>query len=163
EYYRSALQSGLLKGLSAVGISTVSAYRGSARFEVIGLDAEIADLAFRNRPRRTGGLGVEDVAERVRQRAAHAQDGAEVAGGVCAEVADLAFRNAPRRTGGLGCEDLAERVLQLHAGYEDGEEFPGGFYKQRRGGTYHVTSPATVLALQRAVRSGEQADWDAYL
>src|SRR5690606_20936428 len=60
-------------------------------------------------------------------------------------------------------EDLAERVLQLHAGYEGGEEFPGGFYKQRRGGTHHVTSPATVLALQRAVRSGEQSDWDAYV
>ena len=118
ENYRSALQSGLLKVMSKMGISTVSAYRGSELFEVIGLDAEIADLAF---------------------------------------------RNAPRRTGGLGLEDLAERVLQLHAGYEDGEEFPGGFYKQRRGGTYHVTSPATVLALQRAVRSGEQADWDAYL
>src|SRR5690606_31074577 len=57
ENYRSALQSGLLKVMSKMGISTVSAYRGSELFEVIGLDSEVTDLAFRNAPRRTGGLG----------------------------------------------------------------------------------------------------------
>ena len=118
ENYRSALQSGLLKVMSKMGISTVSAYRGSELFEVIGLDSEVTDLAF---------------------------------------------RNAPRRTGGLKLSDLAERVLRLHSDYSEGEEFAGGFYKQRRGGTHHVTSPGMVLALQRAVRSGEQSDWETYL
>ncbi|HEX2152889.1 MAG TPA: glutamate synthase large subunit [Acidimicrobiia bacterium] len=118
ENYRSALQSGLLKVMSKMGISTVSAYRGSELFEVVGLDADVADLAF---------------------------------------------RNAPRRTGGLGLVDMAERVLDLHARHAEGEEFPGGFFKQRRGGTHHVTSPGMVLALQRAVRSGDQADWETYL
>jgi glutamate synthase (ferredoxin) len=118
ENYRSALQSGLLKVMSKMGICTVSAYRGSELFEVIGLDPEVADLAF---------------------------------------------RNAPRRTGGLGLSDLAERVLALHADYREGDEYPGGFYKQRRGGPHHVTSPGMVLALQRAVRSGEQEDWNTYL
>ncbi len=118
ENYRSALQSGLLKVMSKMGISTVSAYRGSELFEVVGLDAEVTGLAF---------------------------------------------RNAPRRTGGLGLADLARNVLTLHALYPEGEEFPGGFYKQRRGGTHHVTSPGMVLALQRAVRSGEKDDWQTYL
>ncbi|MFP3915175.1 MAG: glutamate synthase large subunit [Actinomycetota bacterium] len=118
ENYRSALQSGLLKIMSKMGISTVSAYRGSELFEVVGLDSEVTDLAF---------------------------------------------RNAPRRTGGIGLADLAAKVLQLHSGYEGGEEFPGGFYKARRGADYHVTNPGTVLALQRAVRSGEQEDWQTYL
>jgi glutamate synthase domain-containing protein 2/glutamate synthase domain-containing protein 1/glutamate synthase domain-containing protein 3 len=118
ENYRSALQSGLLKVMSKMGISTVSAYRGSELFEVVG---------------------------------------------VAGEVADLCFRNAPRRTGGLGFADLAARVLELHSGYAEGEEFPGGFYKQRRGGADHVTNPGVVLAVQRAVRSGEQADWGTYI
>ena len=118
ENYRSALQSGLLKVMSKMGISTVSAYRGSELFEVVGLDAEIADLCF---------------------------------------------RNAPRRTGGISLAGLAARALEMHAGYEGGEEFVGGFYKQRRGGAAHVTSPGVVLSLQRAVRSGEMSDWQTYV
>ena len=118
ENYRSSLQSGLLKVMSKMGISTVSAYRGSELFEVVGLDSEVTKTCY---------------------------------------------RNAARRTGGLGWEDLAARSLQLHALYRSGDEFAGGFYKQRRGGYAHVTSPAVVLAVQRAVRSGEQADWQTYV
>ena len=78
-------------------------------------------------------------------------------------VIDLSFRNTPARMHGLGFTDLAARVLTLHADFADGEEFVGGFYKQRRGGAHHITSPAVVLGLQRAVRSGDMNDWDAYL
>ncbi len=117
EHYRSALQSGLLKIMSKMGISTVSAYRGSELFEAIGLDDEVIQTAF---------------------------------------------RNVPSRVGGLGFSDLAERVLRLHSGYEAGDEFAGGFYKQRRNGALHVTSPGVVLAVQKAVRSGLGTDWDTY-
>ncbi len=79
------------------------------------------------------------------------------------EVLGLAFRNTPSRMYGLGFNDLAARVLTLHRDFEEGEEFVGGFYKQRRGGAYHVTSPKVVLSLQRAVRSGEMEDWAAYV
>jgi glutamate synthase domain-containing protein 2/glutamate synthase domain-containing protein 1/glutamate synthase domain-containing protein 3 len=118
ENYRSALQSGLLKVMSKMGICTVSAYRGSELFEALGLDPEVTDLAFRNTPVRLTGVGLEEI---------------------------------------------ARRTLELHAAYEEGEEHPGGYYKQRRGGSFHVTSPAVVLALQKAVRSGSYADWEAYL
>jgi glutamate synthase (ferredoxin) len=118
ENYRSALQAGLLKVMSKMGICTVSAYRGSELFEVVGL-AE--------------------------------------------EVGALAFRNAPRRFLGLTLVEVAERVLGQHALYGDGAERPGGFYKQRGGGALHITSPGVVLALQKAVRSGEPDDWDRYL
>ncbi|MGH8874617.1 MAG: glutamate synthase large subunit, partial [Acidimicrobiia bacterium] len=118
ENYRSALQSGLLKVMSKMGICTVSAYRGSELCEVIGLDDETCELAF---------------------------------------------RNAPRRLSGIGLDRLAEQVLALHARYEVGDEHPGGFYKHRRGGSHHVTGPAVVLAVQKAVRSGDPDDWAAYL
>jgi len=118
ENYRSALQSGLLKVMSKMGICTVSAYRGSELFEAIGLDQEILDLGFRNTPARLHGRSMED---------------------------------------------MASRVLEMHRLYEAGDEFVGGFYKQRRGGAHHVTSPGVVLALQKAVRSGSGSDWDDYL
>ena len=50
ENYRAALNGGLLKVMSKMGICTVSAYRGSELFEVIGLDDEVAELAFRFAP-----------------------------------------------------------------------------------------------------------------
>ena len=118
ENYRSALQSGLLKIMSKMGICTVSAYRGSELFEVVGL-AE--------------------------------------------EVCEMAFRNAPRRFRGWGLEDIGQQVLALHSRYDDGEEHVGGFYKHRSGGDLHVTGPGVVLAVQKAVRSGELSDWDGYL
>jgi glutamate synthase (ferredoxin) len=83
--------------------------------------------------------------------------------GLDEEVRELAFRNTPVRLVGLGLDDLAARALVLHGRHDSAEEHPGGFYKQRRGGVPHVTSPAVVLALQKAVRSGDPADWTAYL
>jgi|FLYL01.1.fsa_nt_gi glutamate synthase domain-containing protein 2/glutamate synthase domain-containing protein 1/glutamate synthase domain-containing protein 3 len=83
--------------------------------------------------------------------------------GLNPDVTELAFRNTSVRVTGLGLDDIARRVLDLHAGYQDGEEFVGGFYKQRRGGYHHVTSPGVVLALQKAVRSGDYQDWEEYL
>ena len=39
----------------------------------------------------------------------------------------------------------------------------GGFYKHKKGSEPHVTSPVTVLKLQKAVRSGDRAEWNKYL
>ncbi|MEX1288047.1 MAG: glutamate synthase large subunit, partial [Acidimicrobiia bacterium] len=117
ENYRSALQAGLLKIMSKMGICTVKAYRGSSLFEAIGLDDEVI------------GMG---------------------------------FGFAERRIGGVGLDRIAAHTLELHAAFTEGEEDPGGFYKYRRGGETHVTSPKVVLKLQKAVRSGDPADWEAY-
>ena len=81
ENYRSALQSGLLKVMSKMGICTVSAYRGSELFEVIGLGEEVCELSFRNAPRRFTGLGLEQVAGRVLELHSRYRDGEEFAGG----------------------------------------------------------------------------------
>ena len=39
----------------------------------------------------------------------------------------------------------------------------GGFYKHKKGSEPHVTSPVTVLKLQKAVRSGDREEWNKYL
>ena len=39
----------------------------------------------------------------------------------------------------------------------------GGFYKHKKDAETHVTSPKTVLKLQKAVRSGNIDDWHVYL
>ncbi len=81
ENYRGQLEEGLLKIMSKMGIGTVSAYRGSELFEVVGLDSEIADIAFRYTPRRVGGHGLERIAADVLVRhGSYAGSGTELGG-----------------------------------------------------------------------------------
>ena len=68
ENYRTALEEGLLKIMSKMGICTISAYRGSELFEVIGLSELVCRFAFRNAPRRLRGVGFEDLARQALER-----------------------------------------------------------------------------------------------
>jgi glutamate synthase domain-containing protein 2/glutamate synthase domain-containing protein 3 len=68
ENFRSSLENGLLKIISKMGICTLSAYRGSELFEVIGLDAEICELAFPYVSHRIGGWGLERIVADVMER-----------------------------------------------------------------------------------------------
>ena len=62
ENYRNALQNGLLKVMSKMGICTVSAYRGSELFEALGLDPQVLEFAFPNTPSRLSGRGFDHLA-----------------------------------------------------------------------------------------------------
>ncbi|HEX9644605.1 MAG TPA: glutamate synthase large subunit [Acidimicrobiia bacterium] len=83
--------------------------------------------------------------------------------GLDEDVCALAFRYVSRRVGGTGFERITADTLARHRLYAEGEEDPGGYYKHRRGGMPHINSPRVVLALQKAVRSGDDQEWQAYL
>ena len=117
ENYRKALDKGLLKIMSKMGICTISSYRGSELFEVIGLNRDIVDNIFKFTKTRTEGVG-------------------------------LKFLNDK---------------LKIYGDIEDIESSVGGFYKHKKGAETHVTSPKTVLKLQKAVRSGDFDDWYEYM
>ncbi|OKH22777.1 glutamate synthase subunit alpha [Hydrococcus rivularis NIES-593] len=63
--YRKAVEAGLLKILSKMGISLLSSYHGAQIFEAIGLGGKLIDLAFRGTTSRVGGLSVEELAQEV--------------------------------------------------------------------------------------------------
>ncbi|MGK7874248.1 MAG: glutamate synthase-related protein [Xenococcaceae cyanobacterium] len=63
--YRKAVEAGLLKILSKMGISLLSSYHGAQIFEAIGLDQDLVDLAFTGTTSRVGGLSVQDLATEV--------------------------------------------------------------------------------------------------
>ncbi len=63
--YRKAVETGLLKILSKMGISLLSSYHGAQIFEAIGLGAELVALAFAGTTSRVGGLSVQDLASEV--------------------------------------------------------------------------------------------------
>jgi glutamate synthase domain-containing protein 2/glutamate synthase domain-containing protein 1/glutamate synthase domain-containing protein 3 len=81
ENYRSALEMGLLKIFSKMGICTISAYRGSELFEIVGLDEEVAEMAFAFADRRIDGAGLDDIARMCVVRHARYGEGAEEVGG----------------------------------------------------------------------------------
>jgi glutamate synthase domain-containing protein 2/glutamate synthase domain-containing protein 1/glutamate synthase domain-containing protein 3 len=61
ENYRSTVEKGLLKIFSKMGICTISAYRGSELFEIIGLDEDVVTRSFGFAHRRVGGIGFEEL------------------------------------------------------------------------------------------------------
>jgi glutamate synthase (ferredoxin) len=63
--YRKAVESGLLKILSKMGISLLASYHGAQIFEAIGLGGELINLAFAGTTSRVGGLSIQDLAQEV--------------------------------------------------------------------------------------------------
>ncbi|MGH9280286.1 MAG: glutamate synthase-related protein, partial [Acidimicrobiales bacterium] len=57
ERLQSAMEDGVLKVMSKMGISTVDSYRGAQIFEAIGLGPEVVDLCFAGTPSAVGGVG----------------------------------------------------------------------------------------------------------
>ena len=117
ENYRKSLNKGLLKIMSKMGICTISSYRGSELYEIIGLDKDLVSELFKFSKTRTEGYGHQ-----------YFYDNLKI----------------------YGNEEVEKNGL-------------GGFYKHKKDAETHVTSPKTVLKLQKAVRSGNIDDWHVYL
>jgi hypothetical protein len=60
--YIEAVEAGILKILSKMGISTLQSYRGAQIFEALGLDDEVIDIAFTGTVSRIGGAGLDTIA-----------------------------------------------------------------------------------------------------
>ncbi|CAI5517142.1 unnamed protein product [Closterium sp. Naga37s-1] len=59
--YRKAIEKGLMKILSKMGISLLSSYCGAQIFEIYGLGAPVVDRAFKGSVSRIGGLTLDEV------------------------------------------------------------------------------------------------------
>ena len=60
--YQHALEEGVFKIMSKMGISVLDAYRGAQIFEAVGLDEEVVDLCFAGTPSPLGGIGLDELA-----------------------------------------------------------------------------------------------------
>ncbi len=61
-HYRKAMDQGVLKIMSKMGISTVGSYRGAQIFEALGLSQELVQECFPGTPSRIGGVTYEHLA-----------------------------------------------------------------------------------------------------
>ena len=66
--YINALNKGVLKVMSKMGISTLQGYCGAQIFEAVGLSQAFIDRYFTHTTSRVGGAGIDVIAEEVRLR-----------------------------------------------------------------------------------------------
>ena len=72
--YRAGLRKGLFKIMSKMGISTISSYRSSQLFEIVGLADEVVQLCFTGTESRVQGADFDDLEAESRALAARAWD-----------------------------------------------------------------------------------------
>ncbi len=77
EEYLHALEDGLLKVMSKMGITTVQSYRGAQMFEAVGIDRDVIETHFTGTPSRLGGVGLAELELEANTRHARGWDGAE--------------------------------------------------------------------------------------
>jgi glutamate synthase (NADPH/NADH) large chain/glutamate synthase (ferredoxin) len=77
--FRKAIQNGLLKIMSKMGISTLSSYRGAQIFEAVGLSQGVVDRCFFGTTTQIEGVTLEQIAGDALRRHAKAYDDPEVA------------------------------------------------------------------------------------
>ncbi len=70
--YRKALEKGILKIMSKMGISVLNSYQGAQTFEAIGVGSEVVDFSFTGVPSKVGGVGFKEIADEsiIRHKAA---------------------------------------------------------------------------------------------
>ncbi|MET0637082.1 MAG: glutamate synthase large subunit [Chitinophagaceae bacterium] len=60
--YIKAINDGLLKVFSKMGISTLQSYQGAQIFEILGLNKEVVDMYFTGATSRIEGMGLDEIA-----------------------------------------------------------------------------------------------------
>jgi glutamate synthase domain-containing protein 2/glutamate synthase domain-containing protein 3 len=66
--YRRALEHGLLKVMSKMGISTLASYKGAQVFEAVGLATEVVERYFTGTRLHVPGVGLERLERELRER-----------------------------------------------------------------------------------------------
>ena len=80
ENYRTAVEKGLIKVMSKMGISTLHSYMGAQIFEAIGLKKSFVDEFFTKTTTRIEGIGLEEIYQEVKQRYENAYPSKEISG-----------------------------------------------------------------------------------
>ena len=68
KHYKKAVNKGLLKVFSKMGISTLQSYRGAQVFEAIGITRSVIDKYFTGTASRIEGIGLDVMAEEARRK-----------------------------------------------------------------------------------------------
>ncbi len=149
--YRHAIEAGLLKILSKMGISLLQSYHGAQIFEAIGLGMEVINVAFKGTTSRVGGMTLADLSQE--GIAFHSRAFPELSG---SKLANYGFVNY--RKGGEYHMNSPEMTKALHkavAAYNDDQQEAFDHYGNYQ--DYLENRPATALRDLLDFKSDRQA------
>jgi len=126
-----AINHGLMKVMSKMGISTIQSYRGAQIFEAVGLDPDLIERHFTGTPNRLKGIGLAELGREVSTR--HAR-------GFGPKLDEARDRSEGREDNRVDAVDLPV----------------GGLYQWRRRGERHKWSPDAIAALQDAAQNASK-------
>ena len=132
EHFRKAVDQGLLKIMSKMGISTLSSYRGAQIFEAVGISQDLTDECFTGTPSPIGGIGLAEIADVVLRR--HAEAWPPPSAAPAKPPNERARWRLPNR----------------------------GFVRFRRDGEYHGYNRLVVQQMQQAATTGDPDDYRRY-
>ena len=138
--YRKAMDKGLLKILSKMGISMLSSYHGAQIFESLGINDDVLQYAFKGTPSRVSGMSFDDIA---------------------AETADF----SRRAFGDEIFANMPQRVKDAQLGEEAGRDkklFNYGFMNYFKSGDYHHNNIEIIKGMQKGVREHSNELYQAY-
>jgi glutamate synthase domain-containing protein 2/glutamate synthase domain-containing protein 1/glutamate synthase domain-containing protein 3 len=121
--YMEAVKKGILKILSKLGISTISSYRGSRLFEVVGLSEALLKDYFAGAESRFGGIGIAEIEADVLEnhRRVFGLGAAEGAAAAVGRALELPW---PPRLAALLTKAVRKGDPEAWRGYADGMDDP---------------------------------------
>ena len=141
--YVKAVDKGLLKIMSKMGISTLRSYRSAQIFEAVGLASEVIDRYFPGTPSRVGGHGFAEIEHDFGEAVEQWNSGTVEQ---CGKVDDAVSKNLST----LPPFHSSTLLLQ------------GGQYRYRKGTEDHTWTPQTLAAFRQAVRENDAAKFREY-
>jgi glutamate synthase (NADPH) large chain len=140
QLYIKAVNEGLLKVFSKMGISTLQSYMGAQTFEIIGISSAVVRQYFTGAVSRIEGMELDDIAKE-------------------ALIKHFSAFHFPRN-------DASERNLQKllpgRAGTLLSRLPTGGIYQWKRRGELHLFNPQSIHLLQQATRMGDYSTFKKY-
>ncbi len=152
-----ALDAGIAKIMSKMGISVVDSYRGAHLFDSLGLNAELIDTCFFGTPAPLGGIGFAEIEAGIRAnwRLAYAHEAvAPSRGAGTAEDAAVVATASASMTGAITATSPA--ASRPAAGFEL-PDYGWVRFRKAEGAEPHTWQPSTVRLLQTAVGSTRAA------
>jgi glutamate synthase (ferredoxin) len=133
--YRAAIDSGLLKVMAKMGISTLFSYCRAQIFEALGIGRAVIDTCFPNTPSPIGGIGFAQIGEELLRRHARA----------FGQLAPDTVPETPAPAASASGELPAEGYWRVN---------------KKGDGEFHGWNPKFVSGMNKFVRSGKPEDYE---
>lgn len=148
--YRKALDKGLLKILSKMGISLLTSYHGAQIFEALGLGDDVILRAFKGTASRIGGMSFDELAAECVEFSRRAF-GDSIVENMVAKVEDSIDNYVD--------DDATQKKKPDNGDVRRKKLFNYGFLNFLKSGEYHHNNQPLIKTLHAAIRDKEKADY----